>query len=66
MSATLDGHKDLGQLLNAHVFISTFRPLELKEFALMENEILEIDGRTKIRELSEELTIKNDNKGVIG
>ena len=65
MSATLEEHEMIAKWINAQTFVSNFRPLKLQEFIYMDYTVREMD-MTKVRELSKELQIKSDVKGVIG
>jgi hypothetical protein len=59
-------HHFKGEWLNAHLFISSFRPIALEEFILMDCEVFEMDGVTINRDLPLEFILKSDIKGLIG
>ena len=66
MSATLNEHNLLADWLNAQIFISDFRPLELGEFVQFEDgKITSISGEHS-RQLDTKFMVKGDSKGLIG
>lgn len=66
MSATLEEHNLIGNWLNADIFVSNFRPLNLREYATIDGEIFDLVEKRPVRRLSEEFLIKSDIKCFIG
>ena len=60
MSATLNNIEDLQQFLNAEKYINEFRPVKLKEYIKVENEIFEVKNDKVGR--NEEIPLKRSRK----
>lgn len=66
MSATLEEHNELAKWINAHVYVTNFRPLNLREFVLIDGIIYDLLNNVKERVLPKKFIIKHDKNNIIG
>lgn len=66
MSATLEELESLANWIGADKYVTNFRPLDLREFVVIDDVVVDLLNDEKYRVLSEEFIIKYDIKNVIG
>lgn len=66
MSATLKEYEKIAQWMQAETYVTHFRPLELKEFLLIDKIIYDYKTMEKLRLMDNEYNIKSDTKGYLG
>lgn len=66
MSATLEEYEKLAKWIGADVFATNFRPLNLREFVVIDGVSFNVLNNEKDRVIPKEFIIKYDIKNIIG